>query len=150
MPRWCALYEYLQHMFLWRKKEDTNTFWLRNSTIRLYTTQLAFYVNLHRAIIGPSATLTGRWRPDIDLRRMLTGYNDMVQCLLHVLSYCRLYLFVPYTTILIITGSQRTINRAHIFFTISRSRDQTVTSIDYSDQKETVPLNYELGNKTSI
>ena len=37
------------------------------------TTQLAFYVNLHRAVIGPSATLTGRWRPDIDLRRMLTG-----------------------------------------------------------------------------
>ena len=37
-------------------------------------TQLAFYVNLHRAVIGPSATLTGRWRSDIDLRRMLTGY----------------------------------------------------------------------------
>ena len=37
------------------------------------TSQLAFYVNLHRAVIGPSATLTGRWRPDIDLRRMLTG-----------------------------------------------------------------------------
>ena len=35
--------------------------------------QLAFYVNLHRAVIGPSATLTGRWRSDIDLRRMLTG-----------------------------------------------------------------------------
>ena len=35
--------------------------------------QLAFYVNLHRAVIDPSATLTGRWRPDIDLRRMLTG-----------------------------------------------------------------------------
>ena len=27
----------------------------------------------YRAVIGPSATLTGRWRPDIDLRRMLTG-----------------------------------------------------------------------------
>ena len=37
--------------------------------------QLAFYVNLHRAVIGPSATLTGRWRPDIDLRRMLTGMH---------------------------------------------------------------------------
>ena len=37
------------------------------------TSQLAFYVNLHRAVIGPSATLTGRWRPDIDLRRILTG-----------------------------------------------------------------------------
>ena len=35
--------------------------------------QLAFYVNLHRTVIGPPATLTGRWRPDIDLRRMLTG-----------------------------------------------------------------------------
>ena len=39
----------------------------------LLSAQLAFYVNLHRAVIGPSATLTGRWRPDIDLRRMLTG-----------------------------------------------------------------------------
>ena len=27
---------------------------------RLRLSQLAFYVNLHRAIIGPSATLTGR------------------------------------------------------------------------------------------
>ena len=40
------------------------------------TAQLALYVNLHRAVIGPSATLTGRWRPDIDLRRMLTGCSD--------------------------------------------------------------------------
>ena len=38
------------------------------------SSQLAFYVNLHRTVIGPSATLTGRWRPDIDLRRMLTGF----------------------------------------------------------------------------
>ena len=37
--------------------------------------QLAFYVNLHRAVIGPSTTLTGRCRPDIDLRRMLTGFT---------------------------------------------------------------------------
>ena len=35
--------------------------------------QIAFYVKLHRAVIGPSATLTGRRRSDIDLRRMLTG-----------------------------------------------------------------------------
>ena len=42
-------------------------------SIQLEASQLAFYVNLHRAVIGPSATLTGRWRPDIDLRRMLTG-----------------------------------------------------------------------------
>ena len=39
-----------------------------------HLSQLAFYVNLHRAVVGPSATLTGRWWPDIDLRRMLTGY----------------------------------------------------------------------------
>ena len=41
--------------------------------------QLAFFVNLHRAVIGPSATLTGRWRPDIDLRRMLTGLLAQIQ-----------------------------------------------------------------------
>ena len=40
--------------------------------------QLAFYVNLHRTVIGPSATLTGRWRPDIDLRRMLTGFRSFM------------------------------------------------------------------------
>ena len=39
---------------------------------KILMSQLAFYVNLHRAVIGPSATLTGRRRPDIDLRRMLT------------------------------------------------------------------------------
>ena len=46
-----------------------------NMLSHLFTvpSQLAFYVNLHRAVIGPSATLTGRWQPDIDLRRMLTG-----------------------------------------------------------------------------
>ena len=43
--------------------------------------QLAFYVNLHRAVIGPSATLTGRWRPDIDLRRMLTGSLSANTCM---------------------------------------------------------------------
>ena len=42
------------------------------------STQLAFYVNLYRAVIGPSATLTGRWRPDIDLRRMLTGKANIL------------------------------------------------------------------------
>ena len=45
------------------------------------SSQLAFYVNLHRAVIGPSATLTGRWRPDIDLRRMLTGLIWLQVCL---------------------------------------------------------------------
>ena len=43
------------------------------------TPQLAFYVNLHRAVIGPSATLTGLWRPDIDLRRMLTGDRALLK-----------------------------------------------------------------------
>ena len=47
----------------------------------LVLTQLAFYVNLHRTVIGPSATLTGRWRPDIDLRRMLIGYICLYQIL---------------------------------------------------------------------
>ena len=57
----------------------------------IWHSQLAFYVNLHRAVIGPSATLTGRWRPDIDLRRMLTGlfcgtvlliyHPALIQCL---------------------------------------------------------------------
>ena len=42
------------------------------------SSQLAFFVNLHRAVIGPSATLTGRWRPDIDLRRMLTGLTPFL------------------------------------------------------------------------
>ena len=37
--------------------------------------QSAFYINLHRAVIGPSATLTGRWRPDVDLRRMLRYFE---------------------------------------------------------------------------
>ena len=51
----------------------------------IMTSQIAFYVNLHRAVIGPSATLTGQWRPDIDLRRMLTGLANIlnvydVQC----------------------------------------------------------------------
>ena len=35
--------------------------------------QSAFYVNLYRAVIGPSGYVTGRWRPDVDLRRMLAG-----------------------------------------------------------------------------
>ena len=54
--------------------------WLKYETFNIrctvfILTQLAFYVNLHRAVIGPSATLTGRWRPDIDLRRILTGLS---------------------------------------------------------------------------
>ena len=41
--------------------------------IYLTITQSAFYVNLYRAVIGPSGYRTGRWRPDVDLRRMLAG-----------------------------------------------------------------------------
>ena len=40
-------------------------------------------------VIGPSATLTGRWRPDIDLRRMLTG--SMLLLKMHM---AHIYLFV--------------------------------------------------------
>ena len=67
----------IHHMFApftpGRQKENKLR-WCQSSwhSEKIYT-QLAFYVNLHRAVIGPSATLTGRWRPDIDLRRMLTG-----------------------------------------------------------------------------
>ena len=53
----------------------------------LIVSQLAFYVNLHRAVIGPSATLTGRWRPDIDLRRMLTGLIGVFAFLGSAVSY---------------------------------------------------------------
>ena len=52
-----------------------STWRVNHVTIYTMTTQLAFYVNLHRAVIGPSATLMGRWRPDIDLRRMLAEYQ---------------------------------------------------------------------------
>ena len=56
-------------------------------------TQLAFYVNLHRAVIGPSATLAGRWRPDIDLRRMLTEWvSSLMLCVLYVLLSLFLHL----------------------------------------------------------
>ena len=34
---------------------------------KVSATQLAFFINLQRAVIGPSATLTGRYRPAIDL-----------------------------------------------------------------------------------
>ena len=50
-----------------------NNLYVMQSSSLDTTSQLAFYVNLYRAVIGPSATLTGRWRPDINLRRMLTG-----------------------------------------------------------------------------
>ena len=41
--------------------------------ISIHIPQLVFYINLLRVVIGPSATLTGRQRPTIDLCRMLTG-----------------------------------------------------------------------------
>ena len=50
---------------------------------RFEQSQLLFYVNLHRAVIGPSATLTGRWRPDIDLRRMRTNFLKIFLLHLH-------------------------------------------------------------------
>ena len=59
----------VKHYRTLNKKHHNESTTLEHSVV----TQLAFYVNLHRAVIGPSATLTGRWRPDIDLRRMLTG-----------------------------------------------------------------------------
>ena len=59
---------------------------------------LAFYVNLHRAVIGPSATLTGRWRPDIDLRRMLTVFMYFAMLintgLEHPLLHCAANIYV--------------------------------------------------------
>ena len=64
---------------------QSSLFLILSQNLTCLSSQLAFYVNLHRAVIGPSATLTGRWRPDIDLRRMLTGlcfqYLHVVRCL---------------------------------------------------------------------
>ena len=56
-----------------KKKKKKKKLRLKRWKTDSWLSQLAFFVNLHRAVIGPSATLTGRWRPDIDLRRMLTG-----------------------------------------------------------------------------
>ena len=61
---------------------------VNNTYIIVLASQLAFYVNLHRAVIGPSATLTGRWRPDIDLRRMLTGLVLRMDPRLAKVLYC--------------------------------------------------------------
>ena len=81
---WCSLLAAFVHLILIRDLQSgfpyrTLTKWVQGSI-----SQLAFYVNLHRAVIGPSATLTGRWRPDIDLRRMLTGltlrYRPTAKC----------------------------------------------------------------------
>ena len=69
--------ETFEQIELVRQKAQDYIWWkLVKLFQRRRPSQLAFYVNLHRAVIGPSATLTGRWRPDIDLRRMLTGFKD--------------------------------------------------------------------------
>ena len=62
------------HIHFWRLCKRTAMTGIR---LRIYTTQLAFFINLQRAVIGPSATLTGRWRPAVDLYRMLTGKLTM-------------------------------------------------------------------------
>ena len=53
--------------------------------------QLAFYVIRHRAVIGQSATLMGRWRPDIDLRRMLTGLLNFLPSMQFSFSFSSFY-----------------------------------------------------------
>ena len=71
LPHWNILLQ--KHCLIFH---PSTLYWLLADLfwfLGLLLSQLAFYVNLHRAVIGPSATLTGRWRPDIDLRRMLTG-----------------------------------------------------------------------------
>ena len=86
-PRRGGSNEYLQCMFwaeTWKISEFLSesfhflvvkfSVYLNRHVFVMLCTQLAFYVNLHRAVIGPSAILTGRWRPDIDLRRMLIGH----------------------------------------------------------------------------
>ena len=74
------------------KKQNQLKEWIKNVSTYIckfdaLPSQLAFYVNLHRAVIGPSATLTGRWRPDIDLRRMLTGIMSSLRTLRHNIWY---------------------------------------------------------------
>ena len=81
----------LRKNFLLLRRKESLVFYIRqNDKTHLNNwrpTQLAFYVNLHRAVIGPSATLTGRWRPDIDLRRMLTGYK-LIKHRLEIIGLC--------------------------------------------------------------
>ena len=58
----------------------------RKTTLGLKpASQLAFFINLQRAVIGPSATLTGRSRSAIDLYRMLTGKRVSVLILTQLL-----------------------------------------------------------------
>ena len=53
---------------------------------QLVRSQLAFFINLQRAVIGPSATLTSRLRPAIDLCRMRTGFAAEIRKCLWVLD----------------------------------------------------------------
>ena len=72
----------------WKHFSKHNVQWLRWRVL----SQLAFYVNLHRTVIGPSATLSGRWRPDIDLRRMLTGFTVITEkVVVQILFDCMAY-----------------------------------------------------------
>ena len=57
------------------------------TAVCIWHTQPAFYINLQQAVIGPSATLTGRWQPAIDLCRMLPGYRPFLTlCMIGMLN----------------------------------------------------------------
>ena len=78
------VFNYLMTVYLIEMYFPFQSFYCKSLQMFLHSStlpfsQLAFYVNLHRAVIGPSATLTGRWRPDIDLRRMLTRFTIMLK-----------------------------------------------------------------------
>ena len=75
-PRHRTWYSMQSHYTHWHWADQV---WFLALLSKHWAPQLAFYVNLHRAIIGPSATLTGRWRSDIDLRRMLTGIEHQAK-----------------------------------------------------------------------
>ena len=69
-------YQSTYHLFKWLMDHSDihkGQFAEDNQRMVIGLTQSAFYVNLYRAVIGPSGQLTGRWRPDVDLRRMLAG-----------------------------------------------------------------------------
>ena len=51
--------------------------YLANHFTLNYAAQLAFFINLQPSVIGPSAILTGRERPAIDLCKMLTGRSPL-------------------------------------------------------------------------
>ena len=53
---------------------------------KFVSSHLAFFINLQRVVIGPSATLTGRLRPAINSCRMLTGFLFQ-ECLYFLKNY---------------------------------------------------------------